>query len=208
MKNYLAEHQNEIIVRFHIGRGGRFHNGGHKTFVGEENLQDVINSMSDQVTILNEDENGNELPKNEWKLLYHDRELLSGEDIDELTGVIDVDGDYNADICRYIEDCWDEELELIWYEIMIGSPCVSGSNHEGLRIAVSELLDRPLVTKVKWYSSNIEVFTTLGSHNISRDGYENFSKDDAIETLMDIYNLTRRDAENIAEDMEEHNWIN
>lgn len=207
MKNYLAEHQNEIIVRFHIGRGGRFHNGGYKTFIGEENLQDVIRSMSDQATIISKDENGNELPKSEWKLIYHDREVLSGEDIDEFTGVIDVDGEYNTDICRYIEDCTDDELELIWHEITIESINVSGGTHEGLRAAVSELLDRPLVTRAKFYDSNAEIFTTLGCYNLQRDGFEEFDRDDVIETLMDVYNIHRGDAENIADEMESHEWI-
>lgn len=207
MKNYISEHQNEIIVRFHIGRGGRFHNGGYKTFVGEENLQSVITSMSEQATIISEDENGNELPKSEWKLIYHDREVLSGEDIDELTGVIDVDGEYDTDICRYIEDCTDEELELIWKEIELDSIIVSGSHHEGLRTAVSELLDRPIVTHVKWYQSNVEVFTTLGCVSLHRDNYEDFDQDDVIEYLMDVYNLLKRDAKNIADEMESHEWI-
>ena len=34
--------QNNTIVYFHIGRGGRFHNAGRKTFCGEKTIQEVL----------------------------------------------------------------------------------------------------------------------------------------------------------------------
>lgn len=34
-----------IIVAFHIGRGGRFFNGGHKSFIGEKKIGDFTNDL-------------------------------------------------------------------------------------------------------------------------------------------------------------------
>ncbi len=42
--NHSAE---TTIVSFYIGRGGRFHNPGHKFFRGEESIQDVMNIVGD-----------------------------------------------------------------------------------------------------------------------------------------------------------------
>lgn len=107
------------IVRFHVGRGGHFNNPGHKTFVGEENLQYVIRMMHN-ATIISEDENGNQLPESEWKLICNEQVVLEGEEINAEVGVIDIDGGYDTDICRYIEDCTDEELDLIATQILDG----------------------------------------------------------------------------------------
>lgn len=199
--------EKKIVVRFHIGRGGSFHNGGYKTFIGEENLQDVIMSMGENMTIISEDENGKELPRNEWKLIYHDHVVLEGEEIEAETGVIEVDGIYDTDICRYIEDCDEHELELIWEEIELDTSLVWSPNHDELRQAVSELLDRPLVTSMRFYPSNMELKTTLGGWNISRDDYQDMTPEGAIEALMEDYLLTRHDAEKVEDEMENYDWI-
>ena len=47
-----------IIVAFHIGRGGRFYNGGHKTFLGEKNINDLMNIQSDYLFYRNKDNKG------------------------------------------------------------------------------------------------------------------------------------------------------
>lgn len=45
MKNSNNNNNNNTsIVYFHIGRGGRFHNQGHKTFEGIKDIQSVLNS--------------------------------------------------------------------------------------------------------------------------------------------------------------------
>ena len=53
-------------VRFHIGRGGQFHNAGHKTYVGTVN--DLSDCFGDSI-VFSEDENGNPLPDSEWQLV-------------------------------------------------------------------------------------------------------------------------------------------
>lgn len=57
----FAEAQN-IKVRFHVGRGGRFNNAGHKTYVGTVN--DLSDCFGDSF-LISEDENGTTLPDSE-----------------------------------------------------------------------------------------------------------------------------------------------
>lgn|GEM_PF-2486860 len=37
--------KDRIIVAFHIGRGGRFNNAGHKSFIGEKKIGDFTNDL-------------------------------------------------------------------------------------------------------------------------------------------------------------------
>lgn len=43
MKNQAEK--SGIIVAFQIGRGGRFNNGGHKSFIGEKKIGDFTNDL-------------------------------------------------------------------------------------------------------------------------------------------------------------------
>ena len=112
MANSVYNYAANIFVRFHIGRGGRFHNQGHKTYIG------TVKGLSDcfgDALIISEDENGNALPDKDWQLLDGAGNIiLDGRDaIESNTGVLDWDGDYNTDIVRHINECSDEEYQLI-----------------------------------------------------------------------------------------------
>lgn len=98
------------VVHFHIGRGGRFHNPGYKTFVGVEDMRSSESSM-----VFEQDEDGKPLPDEDWVLVDGGgSELMRGKaNILARTGRLDYDGEYNTDIFKYIEDCNDEEVELI-----------------------------------------------------------------------------------------------
>ena len=53
-------------VCFHIGRGGHFHNAGYKTFnPNVTRLQECF----DEAMIIDQDEDGNELPADQWQLV-------------------------------------------------------------------------------------------------------------------------------------------
>lgn len=107
------------IVHFHIGRGGRFNDGGHKTFVGVENLSEVISNRQDTF-LYDEDEDGNTLPDSEWKLTDEGgRVLLEGKDeCNSSTGILDFDTIYDTEICKSLYDCDENELSLIFDAIM------------------------------------------------------------------------------------------
>ena len=98
------------VVHFHIGRGGRFHKPGYKTFVGVEDMHSSESSI-----VFEQDEDGKPLPDEDWVLVDGGgSELMRGKaNILARTGRLDYDGEYNTDIFKYIEDCNDEEVELI-----------------------------------------------------------------------------------------------
>ncbi len=102
------------VMHFHVGRGGQFNNPGHKTFVGIEPMH-----FHEYDTIIQEDEDGNPLPDDEW--ILHDGTgeiLLTGKDsIMADTGVLNYDGAYNTDIYKYLDECDEDELWLIAEDI-------------------------------------------------------------------------------------------
>lgn len=108
------------IAHFHIGKGGRFNNPGHETFVALEDLSRVI-SKSD-VTLNNQDEDGNALPDEDWTLVDSGGNvILTGKDeIESPTGCLDFDRDYDTDICRRISGCDDDELCMLLKALMKG----------------------------------------------------------------------------------------
>lgn len=92
----------ETIVRFKIGRGGQFFNGGHKSYVGDGmTMQDYIANSNDLFIISGKlvDGSGNE--------------LLDEEDAVKDTGTISIDGEYDTIIFKSLEDIDDDELSLI-----------------------------------------------------------------------------------------------
>ena len=85
----------DIIVAFHEGRGGRFHNPGHLTYLPDVKcLQDLYD---DSLYIVDIDQDDNKLPIEEHVLLDSGgNEILHGKDIYEKTGVLDIDGQYDS----------------------------------------------------------------------------------------------------------------
>lgn len=101
-----------VLVHFHIGRGGRFFNPGFKTYVG------TVRGLFDcfcEATVVSEDEDGKALPDDKWMLVDSGGHVtLTGrEEIESPVGVLDWDGDYDTDIVRYLSECGDEEYQLI-----------------------------------------------------------------------------------------------
>ena len=112
MTNSVYSNAENILVRFHIGRGGHFHNQGHKTYV------DTVKGLSDcfgEAFIISEDPDGNTLPDKEWHLIDGGGNvILQGRDaIEAPTGVLDWDGEYDTDIVEYLSECSEEEYQLI-----------------------------------------------------------------------------------------------
>ena len=109
----LDELPDDKIVAFHIGRGGRFHNQGHKSFMLH------VNRLSDCFTndsfIMEENSEGDTLPDEEWLLCDNGGNvILKGRDnIESETGILDWDGEYDTDIIKYVSECDENELRLL-----------------------------------------------------------------------------------------------
>jgi len=102
------------IVAFHIGRGGRFHNPGHKSFM--PHIKQLSDCFSESCIISQEDEEGNPLPDEQWQLIDGGGNvILEGRaNIESTTGILDWDGAYDTDIVQYLSDCDDNEIDMIY----------------------------------------------------------------------------------------------
>ena len=111
----------EYIVAFHIGRGGRFHNPGHKTF--NPHIQKLSDCFSESCIVLSEDEDGNALSDDQWQLIDGGSNvILEGRaNIESTTGVLDWDGQYDTDIVQYLSDCDESELQILLKEYDYGT---------------------------------------------------------------------------------------
>ena len=101
-----------IIVSFHVGRGGYHNNPGYKSF------NPYVHSIQDlfEDGFLNcEDEDGNTLPDEEWTLTDQGGNIIleGSKEIESPVGILEWDTIYDTDIVKYIEDCTEEEIELI-----------------------------------------------------------------------------------------------
>ena len=101
-----------IIVCFHVGRGGYHNNPGYKSF---NPYVHSIQDLFDYGFVNCEDEDGNPLPDDEWTLTDQGGNIIleGRKEIESPVGILDWDTIYDTDIVKYIEDCTDEEIELI-----------------------------------------------------------------------------------------------
>lgn len=130
----------QTIVAFHTGRGGRFYNAGHVSFIGErrideftndlflnfENEAEILNTIGDRTNLLKKFE---ECRDKEDFSFFKKLGLDAGEQIytdcngnsvgltlaEAKTGVgcINIDDEYNTTCAMYLEDCSENELQLI-----------------------------------------------------------------------------------------------
>ena len=102
--------ENKIIVAFHVGRGGRFNNGGHKSFIGEKNFQDLIDLNFEHLFVQNRVNGKFSKP---YLTDLNGTIIVDSDDINNEVGFLEFDTIYDSDYCKYIEDCSDEELLVI-----------------------------------------------------------------------------------------------
>jgi len=101
---------NRTVHYFHIGRGGRFYNGGHKTYVGIIKTNEIESKI---------DLNLSERMNGKFHYSYFDNagnEIISRRDfVNGLKNgrlVVDFDTIYDTDIFCTIEKMTDDEKEL------------------------------------------------------------------------------------------------
>ena len=202
MNTTVFEEAQNIKVRFHIGRGGRFHNAGHKTYVG------TVNGLSDcfgeSTMIISEDENGKPLPDSEWQLVDGGVILSGRDEIESETGILDWDGEYDTDIVRHLSECDDDEYQLIL------DAAERGEYVEKVVLAyVCSALDKLMATSIKVYPSNMEVFTQDGCIALQRDDFSVYTEDeeDEVRELLADKGFISESIDEIIVRMEVNGWF-
>lgn len=201
MKSTILEEAQNVKVRFHVGRGGRFHNAGHKTYVG------TVNSLADcfgDSFIISEDENGTPLPDSEWQLV-DGGVILSGRDkIESETGILDWDGEYDTDIVRYLSECDDDE-----YQMILGAAERGEYVDKPVLAYACSAIEKLLVTSIKVYPSNMEVFTQEGCVHLERDTFSVYTEDeeDDVRELLEDDGFISKSIDEIIGKMEMNEWF-
>ena len=141
----------ETILYFHMGRGGRFYNGGHRTYCGKKNIGEVL-SLCDSgkhwVFIHERDDKGRFC-----KPYYADQNgnfLIYVEDVKSGIGQLDWDGIYDTDICMTLSDCDMYDLNL-----------VLDSNEWDKEETIKEYFDEHTELKVDWSKFDKDLFYSL-----------------------------------------------
>ena len=202
MNTTVFEEAQNIKVRFHIGRGGRFYNAGHKTYVG------TVNGLSDcfgeSTMLISEDENGKPLPDSEWQLVDGGVILSGRDEIESETGILDWDGEYDTDIVRHLSECDDDEYQLIL------DAAERGEYVEKAVLAYAcSALDKLMATSIKVYPSNMEVFTQEGCITLQRDDFSVYTEDeeDEVRELLADKGFFSESIDKIIVKMEMYQWF-
>lgn len=203
MTSYYYEEAQNIKVRFHFGRGGRFHNAGYKTYQGT--VDSLADCFGDSI-ILSEDENGAPLPDSEWQLIDGGgNAILTGRDeIESETGVLDWDGEYDTDIVRHISECDDDEYQMIL------DAAERGEYVDEIALAYAcSALGMLLATKIKTYPSNMEVFTQEGCVSLNRDDFSVYTEDeeDDVREVLADKGFISQSIDKIIATMKVHEWF-
>lgn len=203
MNTTILDLAQNMKVRFHVGRGGHFHNAGYKTYVG------TVNDLSDcfgDSTVISEDENGKPLPDSDWQLVDSGGNvILSGRDeIESETGILDWDGEYDTDIVRYLEDCDDDEYQLILDTVERGGYV----QKPVLAYACSEL-GKLMVISICAYPFNMKVFTQEGCTTLQRDDFSvrTEAEEDEVRGLLADKGFISDAIEQIIGMMMEYEWF-
>lgn len=193
----------DVVVAFHVGRGGHFNNQGHKSFLPSvSKLQDCFGENS---FINDEYEDGTKLPDEQWQLIDGGSNvILEGrEAIESQTGVLDWDGEYNTDIVRYIEDCTDAEMEILYKAYIDGDL----TDDDAINY-VCEWKGVKRISSVKFFQMNATVFfTDHTSLEYTWDGEEDVDAED-IKEWMEENDIDAKSIEDNAYDFEDHFYNN
>lgn len=207
MKTFDYSSATNILVHFNIGRGGHFHNPGHKKYVS---TVDGLPDCFGDAIIINEDENGQPLPDSEWKLIDSGgNAILEGrEEIESPTGVLDWDGGYDTDIVEYLSECSDDEYQLI-IEAYNDGEYVDEEVIDYACQATGQLRVKPLnpftySTGIRVDGDTMVIHTQDGDRTISRDQIDD--EDDARDVTSDM-GFVSESMEKIVSAMEDEDWF-
>ena len=157
---------NNIIVAFHIGVGGRPLRSGHVKFIGECNFQELMNlgCNIDRLFPQNRDEHGRFCKQ--YMTDCSGQVMVTADEMKSDTGRLDWDGEYDTDYCQNINDCDYNEL----FKVVEGTGCYRSYElecwldewlNEGLKCGDSEIEcfveeHKTLIDETKWLHINID----------------------------------------------------
>ncbi len=149
---------NRTIAMFHVGRGGRFGNAGHLTFVGFKPIDEayVVERL-----FINEsefDEDGNTIEVGVFEC--SGKLVMSIENWHEAcrTGIgrIDIDGDYESTYTEYVDSLSEREMEaMVAYggQQVLNALMEFGYSDE--EVAVAEHFDETILNH--WLSTRLKM---------------------------------------------------
>jgi hypothetical protein len=108
-----TETSSGITVAFHIGRGGRFYNGGLKRYLGEKNIGEIINIYDDTRPMFYRDRDEKGRFCHPYYADHNGNHLIDVKDVESGVGELNFDNDYDTFIAKHIEDCTEHEIDLI-----------------------------------------------------------------------------------------------
>lgn len=152
---------NRIIVAFHIGRGGKHFNPGHVTFIGEMDFQKLMRAGNNADRLFEQDRDENGRFCKHYMTDCNGTVMVDADEMTAKTGRLDWDGDYDTDICRYIEDCSNEDI----FRIILSNEVLSYDLEKWLREYIQvgiEHQDSEIECFVEDHRSRLEEITWLG----------------------------------------------
>lgn len=194
-----------IIVCFHVGRGGYHNNPGYKSF------NPYVHSIQDlfEDGFLNcEDEDGNPLPDDEWTLTDQGGNIIleGREEIESPVGVLYWDYDYDTDIAQYIEDCDEEEIDLIYNTLISGTEFVEKdvADYVCRKKVMKRVVDR--IGNISFSQSTMKVTHQDGIDTYERDTFKGMDEYEVRKFLKEE-RFTPDSIREIVSYMEINDWL-
>ena len=194
-----------IIVCFHVGRGGYHNNPGYKSFNPYvHNIQDLF----EDGFVNCEDEDGNPLPDDEWTLTDQGGNIIleGRQEIESPVGVLYWDYDYDTDIAKYIEDCDDEEIDLIYNTLISGIEFVEKdvADYVCRKKGMKRVVDR--IRNISLSQSTMKVTHQDGTDTYERDTFKGMDEYDVRKFLKE-QRFTPDSIREIVSYMEIKEWL-
>lgn len=210
----MNEEYDNVFVCFHIGRGGRYGNPGHKEYLPYvRDFQDLLSRESEKLYDVTEDENGNVLPDDQWHIEnWASETVVEGRvAMEAKTGKLDYDGKSDTYIVKNIFDCDEDELQLIVDDFERVNPPMDPT--EAQRYAMQEL-GLKSISRIEATAEDMDIYYEEGYHtavdHLNKDEFlaENGEDEDYIRSILrNDMGYLEWSAEDILCEMRCNGWI-
>lgn len=210
----MNEEYDNVFVCFHVGRGGRFGNPGHKEYLPYvRDFQDLLSRESENLYDVTEDENGNVLPDDQWHIEnWASETVVEGRvAMEAKTGKLDYDGKSDTYIVKNIFDCDEDELQLIVDDFERVNPPMDPT--EAQRYAMQEL-GLKSISRIEATAEDMDIYYEEGYHtavdHLNKDEFlaENGEDEDYIRSILrNDMGYLEWSAEDILCEMRCNGWI-